>query len=113
MDSFCNSVELQLPSNANHAQVQETTFSQWTVAQIGLTDFFAAKLPASVLEMDSLAIETNVFRAGDEHFSAGNKHLEMRIQTSTTHTHSASYQRLPKVLVWRQTSTQEGFEGYE
>ena len=40
-----------------------------------------------------LALETNVLRAGNEHFSAGDESVENTFQTSATHT--ASYQRLP------------------
>ena len=42
------------------------------------------------------ALETNVFWAGDEHFSAGDQRVENGIRTSDTHT--ASYQRLPNRL---------------
>ena len=45
--------------------MQESAFFQWTMAQISLTDFFAAKIPAPVLEMDNLEMEKNMFHAGN------------------------------------------------
>ena len=40
-----------------------------------------------------LALETNVFHAGDEHFSAGDACVE-NVRSTFSHTHSYSYQRL-------------------
>ena len=41
-----------------------------------------------------LMLEANVFRAGDEHFSAGDERIEPS-RLSFVHPHAASYQRLP------------------
>ena len=48
MDSCLEFVKVQLPSNANLAQVSKVTFFPLTVAQMSLTNFLLAKLPASV-----------------------------------------------------------------
>ena len=42
-----------------------------------------------------MALETNTFCAGDEHFSAGDEHVE-NAWLIFSHTHIASYQQLPK-----------------
>ena len=46
-----------------------------------------------------LAMETNAFYAGNEHFSAGDEHLETCVQTSSTNTQLATYKRLSRWLL--------------
>ena len=47
--------------------------------------------------MNNFGAGDNVFRARDEHFSAGDNALKMHFQASATHTLTASYQQLPNI----------------
>ena len=58
-------------------------------------------------------LDTQAFRAGgDEHFSAGDEHVA-NAHSNFSHTHTASYQRLPNRTYIELTSENVRFHGGE